>query len=397
MRLFELIKAELKAVLSNPVIALTVFGGVIFYSFLYPLPYAQQTPREQEISVVNLDNSQTSRQLERMVDATPQVKIVKRAHSINEAKAQLLQGDVSGILLIPEHFYRDLLLGKSPTLSYAGDASYFLVYGTIVEGLANAGGTLAAKAKVTRLIMDGVPLDTAKEQYAQVKLNMKPTFNPTLGYLSYVVPAVFVLILQQTLIMGVGILGCMEKFIAGYWNKHTALTIITIRSLIFVAIYYLMAIYYFGFCFDFYGINKLASPLIILALLAPFLLCSTFIGIFLGALLPRRELVTFVVLISSMPLIFSAGFIWPLESVPLPMIWLSNLFPCTPAIQSFLAVNQMGAEFSQILPQWQLLWLQVFIWGALAYVAYRRAQRIPVRFQAALKGRIKPLEKRNNS
>ena len=383
MDAFELVKSEFKAIFTNPVIMLTIFGGVIFYSFLYPLPYAQQIPREQEITVVNLDSSLASHQLERLVDATPQVKIVKRAHSINEAKAQFMQGDVRGILLIPAHFYRDLLLGKSPTLSYSGDASYFLVYGTIAEGMAKAGGTLAAKVKITRLLMDGVPLDLAKEQYAQIKLNMKPTFNPTLGYVNYVVPAVFVLILQQTLIMGVGILGSMEKFIAGYWNKHGALTIIAIRSLIFVAIYYLMAIYYFGFSFNFYGINKLASPLIILALLAPLLLCSTFIGIFLGALLPRRELVTFVVLISSMPLIFSAGFIWPLESVPPAMIWLSNLFPCTPAIQSFLAVNQMGAEFSQIIPQWQLLWLQVFIWGALAYIAYRRAQRIPVRFQAA--------------
>lgn len=376
MHLFELIKTEFKALLSNPVIVLTVFGGVIFYSFLYPLPYTQQTPVDQEISVVNLDNSQTSRQLERMVDATPQIKIVKRAHSINEAKAQFLQGDVRGILLIPEHFYRDLLLGKSPILSYSGDASYFLVYGTIVEGLANAGGTLAAEATVTRLLMDGVPLDLAKEQYAQVKLNMKPTFNPTLGYLNYVLPAVFVLILQQTLIMGVGILGCCEKESDGYWNKHTALTIVAVRCLVFVAIYYVLALYYFGFSFGFYGINTLASPLIILALLAPFLLSSTFIGICLGALLPRRELVTFIVLLSSMPLIFSAGFIWPLESVPRVMIWLSNLFPCTPAIQSFLAVNQMGAEFSQITFQWQLLWLQVFIWGGLAYFAYKRAQRI---------------------
>ncbi len=216
----------------------------------------------------------------------------------------------------------------------------------------------------------------AKEQYSQVKLNMKPTFNPTIGYVNYVVPAVFVLILQQTLIMGVGALGGTEKFIDGYWNKLSAFKILAVRSLIFVSIYYLLSMYYFGFSFDFYGINKLASPLMILALLAPLLLSSTFIGICLGSLLPRRELITFIVLISSMPLIFSAGFIWPLESIPLPMIWLTNLFPCTPAIQSFLAVNQMGAEFSQIIPQWTLLCVQVLVWGVLAYFSYKRTQRI---------------------
>lgn len=379
MTLFELVKKELKAIFTNPVITLTIFAGVIFYSFLYPLPYASQTPREQPITVVNFDNSLLSRQLERMVDATPQIKIINRAHSIEEAKQQFLQGSVSGILVIPDHFYRDLLLGKSPILSYSGDASYFLVYGTIAEGLVKAGGTLAAKVKVTKLLMDGVPLVLAEQQYAQVKLNMKATFNPTNGYVNYVVPAVFVLILQQTLIMGVGALGGTEKFVDGYWNKLSAFKILAIRSMIFVSIYYLLSLYYFGFCFDFYGISRLALPHHMLALLAPFLLASTFIGIFLGALLPRRELVTFTVLMSSMPLIFSAGFIWPLESVPRTMLWLSNLFPSTPAIQSFLAINQMGADFSQIISQWQLLWLQVLGWGILAYFAYKRTQSIPIK------------------
>lgn len=374
MKLFELIKKEIKAVFTNPAILMTVFGGVIFYSFLYPLPYIQQTPREQKITVVNLDDSLISHQLERMVDATPQAKIVSRAHSIAEAKEQFLAGSVRGILVIPKHFYRDILLEKSPILSYSGDASYFLVYGTIATGLAQAGGTLAAKVKVARLLSDGVPLNLAKEQYSQVKLNMKPTFNPTIGYVDYVVPAVFILILQQTLIMGVSLLGCGEKAIPAYWSKQPTLKILAIRTIIFVAIYYLLALYYFGYSFTFYNINQLASPLIILALLAPFLLSSTFIGICLGAFIPRIELITLVVLSSSMPLVFSAGFIWPLESVPLPMIWLSNLFPSTPAMQGFLAVNQMGADFSQIIDQWSLLCVHVIGWGALAYFTYNRTQ-----------------------
>jgi len=374
MTLFKLIKVELHAIFTNPAIILTVFGGVIFYSFLYPLPYSQQTPQEQSITVVNLDKSLTSYQLERMVDATPQVKIVTHANSIEQAKQQFFTGQVRGILVIPTNFYRDLLLGKSPTLSYAGDASYFLVYGTIAEGLSQAGGTLAAKAKVTQLLSNGVPLSQAQQQYSQVKVNLKPTFNPTIGYINYVVPAVFVLILQQTLIIGLGLMGCSEKSEFGYWVQQSTFKILVTRTLIFVSIYYLMSGYYFGFSFDFYGINKLASPLILIALLAPFLLTSSFIGICLGVLMPRKEWVTVFVLFSSMPLVFSAGFIWPLESVPLPLIWLTNLFPCTPAIQSFLSINQMGADFSQITTQWQLLWLQVLIWGIIAFILYRRKQ-----------------------
>ena len=375
MRLRKLIKRELKAIFSNPVILLTVFGGVIFYSFLYPLPYAKQTPTEQEITVVNLDNSLVSRQLERMVDATSQINIVRRAHSLEEAKEQFLTGEVRGIFVIPEHFYRDLRLGKSPVLSYSGDASYFLVYGTIVQGLAQASGTLGAKAKVVRMLTDGTPLSSAQEQYSQVKLNLKPVFNPTIGYVDYVVPGVFILILQQTLVMGIGLLGGTEKCGEGYWRKTPAMQIVSVRASVFVAIYYLLAMFYFGFSFDYHHISQLASCSVILQLLAPFLLASAFIGIWLGALLPRRELITAVVLISSMPLVFSAGFIWPLEALPEPVVWLTSLFPCIPAIQGFLTLNQMGAEFSQILPQWELLWAQVVGWGIIASFSYRRLQR----------------------
>ena len=51
--------------------------------------------------VVNEDDSQLSRQLEFMADATPQVKLVARASSLDEARALLLSGQGSGILHIP--------------------------------------------------------------------------------------------------------------------------------------------------------------------------------------------------------------------------------------------------------------------------------------------------------
>ncbi len=367
MSWFELFKAELKALFTNPVVVLTVFGGVVFYSFLYPLPYSHQTPREQTLSIVNLDKSQVSYQLERMVDATPQVKVVQRDPSIEDAKQAFLNEEVSGILVIPEHFYKDLLLGKSTTLAYAGDASYLLVYGTLVEGLTQASGTLAAKTKISRLIVEGEPLTFAAHHYAPTQINLKPTFNPRMGYVDYVVPAVFVLILQQTMVIASGMMLGTQKHGRGYWSRLSSLKLIALRTVVLVVIYYLLSMYYFGASFTFHGINTLGNAAQLLTLLLPFLLTSCFIGLWLGALTPRRELVTLVVLLSSMPLIFSAGFIWPIEAIPQPIIWISNLFPSTPAIQGFLALNQMGAKWQQIATQWTLLWGQAFFWFALAW------------------------------
>ncbi len=373
MSIFTLLKAELKALLTNPVVVLTVFGGVVFYSFLYPLPYTNQTPREQLISVVNLDMSQTSFKLERMVDATPQVKVVRRDHTIEQAPNAFLSGEISGILVIPEHFYKDILLGKSPTLAYAGDASYFLVYGTIVEGLAKAGGTLAAQTTVSKLVLDGQPLALAAEQYSATKLNLKPTFNPRMGYVDYVVPAVFVLILQQTLAMAAGLMVGSQKLGKGYWRNVPPAQLLAVRFAVLIVIYYLLSTYYFGASFTMHGVNQLAHAGELLTLMLPFFIGSCAIGIWLGSVTPRRELVTLVVLISSMPLIFSAGFIWPVEMIPSPIVWLSQLFPSTPAIQSFLALNQMGADWTQIREGYLQLWVLAAGWSVFSYLAFKRS------------------------
>ncbi len=362
---------ELKSIFSDRALILTVFGGVIFYSFLYPLPYSQQLPRDQRIVVVDLDSSAISRKLIRMVDATPEVQISRYAGNMIDAQQAIVEDGLAGMLLIPKNFYRDLLLNKKPTLSYAGDASYFLVYGKVVKGLMTAGGTLTAAVKVKRLLIKGQALAAAKYQYTAVNLSLQPVFNTTNGYVNYVVPAVFVLILHQTLLIGTGLLGVGQnennvKAKTGYWRQVPVWQLITTRVFIFLLIYLLLAAYYFGFCFDYYGISRLAEPLQIIQLAIPFLLATSLLGICISQLLPRRELVTALVILSSLPIIFTAGFVWPTNMLPSLLHDFFQLLPANPGIQAFLQLNQMGAEFYQIRPLWLQLWVQVVLYGLLA-------------------------------
>jgi len=322
----SLLRFELKAIFTNPALLFTVFGGIVIYSFLYPLPYSEQLPREQRVAVVNLDHSQLSRKLIRMADATPQVEITEHLGSIYSAQQQLEQSNIDGILVIPENFYRDVLLGKSPTLAYAGNAALFLVYGTVVEGLASAGGTLGAHIKVSHMVMDG----------------------HNIGYINYVVPAVFVLILHQTLLIGVSIIGGEHnerraEGEIGYWMTYPAWKIIFVRTILFVLIYIPLTMYYFGWSFDYYDISKLAKVPELLLLTVPFLVSVISLGLVIGQLIPRRELATLIVLLSSLPLVL------------------------TPAINGFLRLNQMGASFTQVAPYFWQMWLQAVIYFMLAW------------------------------
>ncbi|MBM7036994.1 ABC transporter permease [Vibrio ulleungensis] len=351
---------EWQSLRHHSVALLTIFGGTLFYSFLYPLPYHNEVPLEQTITVVNMDKSAASYELERWIDATPQVKITERAGSIEESKQQFLDKQVSGILVIPEHFYRDLLLGKSPTLSLAGDGAYFLVYGTIAEGVSLAAGTMAAKVKIARLIIEGESRVSAASHYSSLSLNVKPTFNGEMGYLNYVVPSIFLFILHQTLLIGIGILG------AG-GSRVTSFPKLLVRYLNFMGIYLFLFMYYFGFSFEQLGIHRQAEWWQMLMVAALFISSTSLLGMVIGEMIPHRELVTASVLIISMPLIFSAGFIWPVESLPAPVVWLSNLMPSSPGIQAFMKLNQQGAPLSGIYPEIELLIWQALGWGVILF------------------------------
>lgn len=110
-----------------------------------------------------------------------------------------------------------------------------------------------------------------------------------------------------------------------------------------------------------------------------FLLATCWFGIVLGAIFTRRDLPTQVVLVSSLPLVFLAGFIWPLELIPAPLNWLAQWVPTIPAIEGFLRLNQMGADFAQVSRYWWQLWGLALLYGALACLLLRwRQQSLPV-------------------
>lgn len=371
MSFLEVLKFEFKNIFTNIPIVMTIVGGVILYSFFYPQPYANELVKTLKISVVDLDKSELSRKLIYSLDATPQLKVARQDMSSNDAKQALIEKKVSGIIVIPAHFKRDLALHVSPTIAIGADANYFLVYGSIVEGAFKSILTQAAGIKVANLLLQNTPLRTAKDSYTPYSLKNINLFNPDMSYTYYIIPAAFILILQQTMLVGLGILGgfyaeSKKKYIAPIWMK------ISSRVLIFGTLFFTHMLYYFGFSFDFFHIPHLASAYDMVTFGTPFILSTIFLGIFFGGLLKNQESATPVVLLTSLPLIFSAGFIWPKEAIPEFITYLSLFFPSTPAMQGFLKLNQMGAEFSGVLVQYGILWLQAILYLILSIYVLRR-------------------------
>ena len=372
MKFIEVLDAELKGIFGDLAIVLTILGGVILYSFLYPQPYAKQSVSALATSIVDYDKSDLSRDIIFSLDATPQIEITRRDFSEMDAKDALTRGEIKAIIVIPKDFKRDVTLQKSPTIAVGADSSYFLIYGGVLEGAMKSILTQGVKVKVASLLKRQVPIVSAKVEYQSFSLKSINLFNPNNSYTQYVVPAVFVLILQQTMLIGLGIFGgginekLKQNRVESYLLDTPIWVIYLARFIIFGVIFFIHMLFYFGFSFHYFEISRLAEVGDLLTLGVAFIFSIFSLGIFLGTLFNTREIATPAILLSSLPLVFSAGFVWPLEALPSWIIALSMLVPSTPAIQGFLGLNQMGAEFSAIISHYTLLWIQGVIYLSLA-------------------------------
>ncbi|MBB1316475.1 ABC transporter permease [Shewanella sp. SR43-4] len=375
MNFWQLMVAECKAILADKAIVVTLFGGVLFYSVLYPLPYLHQVPTEQQIVVVDHDNSSLSRLVTRHADASAKIKVLANVNSIDQAQAWIDAGKAHGLLVIPADFRRNLLLGKGATLSYGGDASYFLIYSAIVEGLVSAGIDASKHVQMIGLLARGQNPELAQQAVNSIHINSVPAFNPSLGYTPYVVPGLFLLILHQTLLIGTGILGAGQWGKQGYWQQVRPVTLVLARLSVFMMIYALFSSFYLGACFYWYKVSVVASVIEVGLFMLPFLLATGSLGIYLSSLFRRRELPTQLYLLVSMPILFVAGFVWPIALIPQPLVVASQVIPAVPAIMGMLELNQLGAGWSAVLPKWLQLWGLFAIFVTMAIVAIARKQQ----------------------
>ena len=372
MSFFTTFKNELKYIFKDPAILLTIIGGVILYSFLYPQPYANQSVSGLSVSIIDYDKSDISRDIIFKLKATPQIEITRHDLSEKDAKEALIHDKIKAIIIIPKHFKKDLALNKSPTIAVGADSSYFLIYGAVLEAAMKSVLTQAATIKVANLLKKEVPLSQAKISYTPYSLHIINLFNKNNSYTQYVVPAVFVLILQQIILIGLGILGGginekLKRKEKGYFLTAPIWHMFLSRIGIFFSLFFIHMLFYFGYSFELFHVSRLGNIYDLLHFGVAYLLATIAFGIFIGSLLNSREIATPIVLFSSLPLVFSAGFVWPIGSLPPFIHYLSLLVPSTLGIDGFLKLNQMGANFDMIIHSYAILWIQATLYLGLAY------------------------------
>ncbi len=365
--LLAVFRDEFRRIFSlRPAFAVLILGVAVYAAF-YPQPYLNEALRNAPIAVVDADGTTSSRELARLVDATPDVAVTMVLPDLVSAEREVFARNISGILVIPVNFERGQLHGRPSPVALYADASYFLVYQRIAGGVAAVAKTLGAEVEAARLIAVGIDPVLAEAAADPMPLTLVPLFNPQGGYATYILPAAFVLILQQTLLIGVGLLGTLPGTrIAGPVPTILGKLLAYLALEAVILPFYLVVLPYL------YGVPRLGSVTTILTLGLPFVLAVGGLGLVVASIFRKPTTVQLVLAAVGIPFLFLAGFSWPSEAIPEAVRMPALLLPSTSAINALVRVSQLGAPLSDVRIQFLTLWALALIYGGIAMMQESR-------------------------
>jgi ABC-2 type transport system permease protein len=362
--------AEWGRVLSTRAAFTLLVVGPVLYGIYYPQPYLTQILRKVPIAVVDNDLSELSRRIVETLDASGALRVAVRAETLADARMALDRGEVFAVVGIPPATQHDVLKGNTVHVPIYADATYLFIYRSMASGISAAIATLSANlAGGGRTGNSLVQAKLAATSPADVLL--QPIFNPVGGYASYVVPAAFVLILQQTLLLGAAMLTSAALAQA----SGGALATVLGRGVAHLTIYLPAMALYFIVLPRVYGFSTLGNLLQLFALASVFILATSFMAQAVGAWFKRPETPILIFLATSLPQFFMTGFAWPREAIPAPVLAVGHIFPSNLAIDGLVRIDQLGASLWEVVHDWSGLWLLATVYFVLAVLSAHLVKR----------------------
>jgi ABC-2 type transport system permease protein len=345
----------------------------IIYGVFYPQPYLGQLIRGVPIAVVDDDSSELSRRLVQGLNAHEAIHVAARPSTLAEAQTALARREVFAIVDIPAGTEREVFAGRKARLPAYVDSVYFLLYNRTLQGIVEASGAVTADLLSRDARPDGSLYRSALAKSSPVEVLNQPLFNPTGGYASYIVPAAFMLILQQTLLMGSATLGGLSFEQGGMAarRRRGATASVLGQGLAHLLLALPGAVLFLVVLPRVYGFSATTRLADLLALLLPFILSVSFLGQFVSTWFKQRETAVLLFIALSLPLFFLVGVAWPVEAIPPALHMASFIFPSTSAIDGLVRINQMDASLTDVFADWIRLWGLTALYGTLAVVAKR--------------------------
>ena len=356
------------------VLLILVFAMLI-YATAYSLAYGSQVLRNVPIGVVDECRTPTSRSLIETFNAGPNTYVAYNPTSMEEAKDLFFKRKIYGVVYIPSDYEEKLLGGLQANVAIYADASYFLMYRQVFQELVTGIGQTGAMVQFQRLIAKGADIPQATAATQPVIYQSHNLFNPYLGYGTFVMPAIIMVIIQQTMLIGIGMIGgtwrefgLYRKLIPANCKRMYTLPIVLGKALVYISIYAVTLLYIMTVHYKLFHYPSNGSTEAVVGLLVPYLLACIMLGIAISTLFRYREQSLLLLFWTSIPILLLSGASFPREAIPEWLYTLGQVFPSSSGVNAFIRIRTMGASLRDVMPELRILWAQVFVYGGLACI-----------------------------
>lgn len=367
-------------------------GVLVFFlvvPLLYPLLYAYLYSREivTEVPVVAVDecHSSLSREFLRKCNATADLNIISYCADMEEARDIMHRHKAYGVIQIPREFDKTLNDGHQATVNLYCDMSGLLYYKALLSSCTMVSLEMNRDIQMHRLA--GLTERELEVQTMPVKNEYITMFNPANGFQSFLIPAVLVLVLQQTMLLGICMMAGTEyekrrKGLISLGLEYVnPIAVLCGKALAYLIVYMAVSAYVLCLVPWMFNMPQLWNGYTLSVFVVPFLLACVFFSITVSYFVRDRESCFLLFVFISVPLIFMSGISWPWSNMPGVWRCLAQVFPSTHAINGFCRINTSGAVIADVSKEYFSLWIMAmayFMTSVLAYMRCYRSERLSV-------------------
>ena len=367
---------EMRQVIKDEGVLIFFIIVPLVYPLLYSWIYNNEVVHEVPVVVVDDSHSHLSRQFIRMCDASPDVRVAYYASDMDEAKMLLARQQAYAIYRIPSDFHERLNRMEQTAVAVYCNMSLMLTYKAAYQT-----AVLVSQEMNSQIQISLAGHYTAREDEIQahpLDYDAVPIFSPGGGYGSFILPGVLMLILQQTLVLGIGLSAGTARennrykdLVPVQKHYHGTFRIVLGKAMCYFMIYIFMGTWLTVVVPRLFHFPCLAQWQDLVLLMLPYTLTCIFFGITVSCLVRYRENVMLLMVFASLPLLFLSGISWPQNNIPGFWQGVSWLFPSTFGIRAYVRLNSMGASLGDVLFEYHILWIQMLVYFVIACLVYR--------------------------
>lgn len=368
---------EVRYVFRDGGVLLLFFVATLLYPFIFAAVYHSEMVLNIPVAVVDESCSEASHRFIHKLDATPELDVRYRCCTMEEAKNLMRSHKVHAIVLFPRDYGARIARVETARACLFCDMSTFLYYRSVMTGASNVLVDEMKFIEIQRCEQLGLTEADAEGQVTPIGYEDVKLFNAPGGFTSFLVPPLLVLVIHQTLFLGIGVLfGTARErkhfsFIPKRLQRGATIRIMEGRALAYLVMYIPVVFVDLFVLPRVFGFPHIGSITTLVMFLLPFMLATIFFSITMAGFFRERDTIIVTCIFFSIILLFLSGTVWPQSNMPTLWRWFSYIFPSTPGVQGFIRINSMGARLPEVAFEYIMLWIQAGVYFFTACTSLR--------------------------